>query len=139
MADKEFPLEELLDMFAGLLNNVDPSEFLDFMIENGPGSQRDFLKNIDLEEEGIRTISDLIEYLLEHSDELGMNKKGLMKTLVELLGDFYIEFLAPKFEVAENKFPSGIAVGGGLLALGLGVWFFIFWKRRRKEEEEETA
>lgn len=136
VAGKEFPQEDLLEMFGELLVDVDPAVLLEYMIKHGYGPHRSFLKDIDLEAEGINTVADLITYLLAHSEELGMSKEGLMKTISELLGDFYFDKLAPRFEVPEEESSTGLLIGGGLLLVGLGILFFIFWKRRRKEKEE---
>ncbi len=129
--------EQLTKMLSNLLAEQDVETFVDYLVQNGPDSLRDFLKGLNLEKEGINSIAELVAYLLEHANELGMNDEELQKILTELMSKFYIHTLDPEFEVKGDGFPIVLTVGGGLVILGLiSVRLFMFWKRRKKEEKE---
>lgn len=108
------------------------------MLKNADSPFKELLETLDLKALNIQSREDLIQYLLEHSDELGMNKEELTRTLIELLGEFYLEEHVPGFEKESTGSSDGLAIGGGLLAIGIGaIIFFIFWKRKRKKKEQE--
>lgn len=134
--------EELALLLAKLAGNGDPDvdRFLSRMLDTAqPGSLRSALEDLDLKKERINSIADLIQYLLDHKEELGFSSADLMNLLIDIISETDIDLTKIKDLIQEEEV-SGMSTAGKvgifvLIALAASAIVILVWKRKKKEQE----
>jgi Tol biopolymer transport system component len=115
-----------------------PDGLREYLMANGPESLRKYIEAINLESEGIQTLSDLVRYLLKHIDETGLTREELMALLASFLEEALSAYnQGNPFAELEKTGKPGIVALSILLSSGFITFvFFILFRRRRKNKEE---
>jgi hypothetical protein len=136
-AGDEYAAELLIPVLSQSVNENPVSDYLDYIVDNSAKPIRKLLKKIDLEKEGLTSISELISYLQNNNEELGLTKEELDQLFVELLTDYAKETLTDSDQEDEGEGVSkGLKIAGSLLFTGV-LFFIIFFLRKRKVEEDQ--
>ena len=132
-AGEAFAPELLISVLNDMVSDRPLESFRDYLVTNGPDAMGELLSNLNLKKEGINTISDLIAYLLKHSDALGLTEEEMQMLMIDLLADFTIAPILDADPIASRKGVSTeILAAGGLLFAGILIIFIIFFFRRKK-------
>ena len=134
--------EELALLLAKLAGNGNPDvdSFVNCMIATAqPGNLRSALENLDLKKEKINSISDLIQYLLDHKEELGFSTADLMNLLIDIISETDIDLTKVKDLILEEE-AGGMSTAGKvgifvLIAFASSTIVILVWKRKKKNQE----
>lgn len=133
--------EELALLLAKLAGNGDPdvNNLLSRMLVTvQPGNLRSALENLDLKKEKINSISDLIQYLLDHKEELGFSSADLMNLLIDIISETDIDLSKVK-ELIQKEEDTGMSTAGKvgifvLIAFATSTIVILVWRRKKKKQ-----
>lgn len=74
--------------FEQSLAALEAEEFHNYLMINGPEALKNFLRDIDLEKEGLNTTTELIAFLLANVEKTGLTENELQQLLIEMLAGF---------------------------------------------------
>lgn len=134
--------EELALLLAKLAGNGNPDVemFLSRMLASAQdGNLKSALEILNLKKEKINSISDLIQYLLDHKEELGFSSADLMNLLIDIISETDIDLSKVK-ELIQEEEDTGMSTAGKLgifvlIAFATSTIIFLVWKRKKKEKE----
>lgn len=134
--------EELALLLAKLAGNGNPDVemFLSRMLASAQdGNLKSALGILDFKKEKINSISDLIQYLLDHKEELGFSSADLMNLLIDIISETDIDLSKVK-ELIQEEEDTGMSTAGKLgifvlIAFATSTIIFLVWKRKKKEKE----
>jgi len=129
--------ELLTSVLLSVIGNDNLNDLLRYMIVNAPKSISKILKELDLEALGIDSISKLLAYLIEHSEELGYSQDEMQKILLELLSGHLVNTISDELGGQEKSRAKEKILGGSILLVGALI-FIIFFLRKEKKEIEES-
>ena len=133
---EDFSDEELYNALPSLFaepKNV--STFINFLVNSSSGRLADYLEGLDIEAEGIESISELFDYLINHADEIGMDEDQIRSFIIERSGVFLSNPLEGIESISAVK--SQFNIWQLLLAVAAtGMLFYIILFYRRKDEDD---
>jgi len=103
LAEPGIEKEAVLNLFSDYLENNTLKLFQSKLIHNADGNLLNFLSSLDLEKAGIKSVSELISYLVEHADENGYTITDVFNLVQKILGDESLEDFIAGFK----KFAGG--------------------------------
>ncbi len=132
--------EELAILLSKLAANGNPDvdDFIVRFLNYTDGSLKETLENINLKKERIKTISDLIRYLLSVSVEKGYSSADLMNALIDMIADTDIDMekVRELIDAEDIKRVSPFGVTAIILGvLGMFTLLFLFWRRHKRKQE----
>jgi len=134
--------EELAILLAKLAANGNPSvtDFYNRFINYTYDDLKRGLDELDLKKEKVKTIPDLIRYLLHSKEKYQYTSSDLMNALIDMISETDIDMARVKELIGEEeKDKKGIGTVGKILLLlgGLGAIFILilFYRRRKKESD----
>lgn len=111
------------------------TEYIDYLAENAPRDIRRLLRKLDPEKEDIRSVTDLIGYLLQHAGELVMTEEELQNWAARTLAGFAIDPLISSDPLIRDEEATGkLRRTGGWLLAGLLLIIVLLWRRRKKKK-----
>ncbi len=136
--------EELAILLAKLAANGNPSvtDFYNRFLYYTYDGLRRGLDELDLKKEKVKTIPDLIRYLLNSKEKYQYTSSDLMNALIDMISETDIDMARVKELISEEeKDKKGIGTVGKILLLlaGIGaIFIFILFYRRRKKDNEAS-
>jgi hypothetical protein len=133
--DVEYAPEQLISALSDMVNDRSLESFVNYLEINAPEKLSELIVRIDLKKEGINSIRELVNYLINNAAELGISQEELQRILVEMLADYSIAPILDVDPVDEGwQITDGALLVFGLL--GAAILFILFFFRRKKKNEE---
>ena len=136
--DEEYAPEQFIDALSDMVNDRSLESFMNYLVTNAPQSLATVISEIDLDALGINSIRELVDYLINHAEDLGISQAELQRILIELLADFSI---APILDVdpvtGERWISDGAILFFGILG-GLALIIIFFFRRKKKARQKEA-
>jgi uncharacterized membrane protein len=109
------------------------------LISYSSGNLKTFLENLDLGNTDIKTIDDLLNYLISMAETNQFSLDELNEALLQMFTSGKTEKTAGEISsVKKGGFASNVLASGAII-LGLGLIIFIFILRERKRRKENQG
>lgn len=125
-----YSLTELIELLIQLLPEEDLEGFMDLLIRITDGKLKKFLRKLDLEKEGITSLTELLNYLLLKADSEEFTKEEILRAFIEALK----HLLDPDYEIDSGKRGNYI-IYSLIFAGALFIIILILSKRRKKKHQ----
>lgn len=136
--DEEYTPEQLISALSDMVNDRSLESFINYLESNAPENLAKLISKIDLEALQINSIRDLVNYLINHAEELGISQAELQRILIEMLADYSIAPILDVDPIIEiRRISDGALLIFGILGAGI-LFFLFFWRRKKKKEENEA-
>jgi len=131
---------EVCKLMSALYNKEQPDEFLQKLLPFTSGNLREFLSGLDLEKAGIKSVEDLIDYILHNAEKHNYQVDDLWDAIINLISSSgEATELKEAIETKTGRkglIRSIIYTGFVFLLLGV-IILFLIWKERRKKKKNE--
>jgi hypothetical protein len=137
--DYGYSPEEAMSLLLEYMEEEDVKDILRALVANTTGDLQTLLMNLDLEMEGIRTLADLYQYLIEQSLLSDFSDVDVMKAFLNVLDVLENQPLVSQIEVPDTTWEERQRAGGtwqfyvlgGILLL---IILFFIGRRRKKTD-----
>jgi len=127
-------LSEML-LAIGLMPGTDTQQFLEELIAYADEPLLSALKSIDLKKEKIKSPLDLLLFLINNKDKLNFPEEQIYKAIADIIisKDMPADLINKNIKTGQRNIAWILWV---LLAGGLGLFFFLFWRKRKEKKKE---
>lgn len=137
--DEAYAPEQLISALSDMVNDRSLESFINYLEANAPERLSTLIRGLDLEALQINSIRELVDYLINHAEELGISQAELQRILIDMLADYSIAPILDVDPIVEiRRISDGALILIGILGAGI-LFILFFWRRRKKKEENEAA
>lgn len=139
----DYTNEDVIELLLNYLEKEDLREIIKLLIGTSSGELMNLLLNLDLEQNNIRSLDDLYNYLIEQAPYYEYTEDDVIRLFLNLLKILEYEPIVQELEVTselEDKDKPGkgwifFVLGG----IGLIILIILFTRRRESSKNDESA
>ncbi len=139
----DYTNENVIELLLNYLEKEDLREIIKLLIGTSSGELMNLLLNLDLEQNNIRSLDDLYNYLIEQSQYYEFTEDDVIRLFLNLLKILEYEPIVQELEASSDKDIKDKPGKGWIFfvlgGIGLIILIILFTRRKESSEKDESA